>query len=52
MTNVLIVDDSRVARSYMQSVVNDSPDYAIWWVFSPVRIWRTLRAGATLWIWF
>ena len=27
MTNVLIVDDSRVARSYMESVVNSSKDY-------------------------
>ena len=27
MTNVLIVDDSRVARSYMESVVNSSADY-------------------------
>lgn len=27
MTNVLIVDDSRVARSYMESVVNGSTDY-------------------------
>lgn len=27
MTNVLIVDDSRVARSYMESVVNNSKDY-------------------------
>ena len=27
MTNVLIVDDSRVARSYMESVVNNSTDY-------------------------
>ena len=27
MTNVLIVDDSRVARSYMESVVNGSADY-------------------------
>lgn len=27
MTNVLIVDDSRVARSYMESVVNNSADY-------------------------
>ena len=34
MTNVLIVDDSRVARSYMQSVVNDSPDYNLVGVLS------------------
>ena len=27
MINVLIVDDSRVARSYMESVVNNSTDY-------------------------
>ena len=27
MTNVLIVDDSRIARAYMESVVNSSKDY-------------------------
>lgn len=51
MTRVLIIDDQRIAREYMESVVKNGEDYELGWAVCPRRILLLQSAAEVRWIW-